>query len=290
MGHRERAPDREGDDDGARASSPDDIFVSFVRRANAEWVASVEALLSEPLAVERGAEAEADEADVEDDDDPEPAAEGTDRIVLLTQKKSFPPPKPPEGDVTVRKSAAEIFASQRRSRRPRPARPRSAAGSAPEEWQSVVPRPSEDTQRREARRIVPDVASVPPPAELPQEGSEDGQIPSAELDRKLADMEVLLRYGHDAQVEGELVALRSAYPGDLLLVRRIAELYIALSLAEPALEALFALATGLFERRNVEGMRQTLEQVLVLDPDNGRAKRLLSLLEQRPSSPPKGQR
>jgi hypothetical protein len=153
-----------------------------------------------------------------------------------------------------------------------------------------VPQRSLDTQRLEAMRIVPDVASVPPPPVLPQEGSEDGQMPSGELDRKLADMDVLLRYGHDAQVEGELVTLRSLYPGDLLLVRRIAELYITRGLAEPALEALFALATGLFERRNVDGMRQALEQVLVLDPENGRARRLVALLEQRPSAPPPARR
>jgi hypothetical protein len=150
-----------------------------------------------------------------------------------------------------------------------------------------VPERSESTQRREAAKLVPDVASVAsPPAPL-QEGSEDGQMPSGELDRKLGDMDVLIRYGHGAHAEQELEALRLMYPHDLLLLRRIAELYIAHGMRAPALEALFSLAQGLFERRNVEGMRAALEQVKVLDPDNGRAPRLLALLEQRPpSSPP----
>lgn len=295
MSHRERATGPEGTpaapDEAADASAaPDDIFANFVRRANAEWIASVTAVLSEPDPLLL-ADAEGD-GDDDDDDAPEAAAEGTDRILLLTQKKSYPPPRLPEGDVTVRRSAEEVFAEaarrrtrKRRARRTDPAPP-PRPDDADEVWQSVVPHRSADTQRLEAMRIVPDVASVPPPAVLPQEGSEDGQMPSGELDRKLADMDVLVRYGHEAQVEAELVALRGAYPGDLLLVRRIAELYVTRSLALPALEALFALATGLFERRNVEGMRQALEQVLVLDPDNGRAKRLIALLEQRPSAPP----
>jgi hypothetical protein len=47
---------------------------------------------------------------------------------------------------------------------------------------------------------------------------------------------------------------------------------------------LFLLAGRLFERRNVSGMRQALEQVLVLDPTHRRAYKLLGLLEQRPDT------
>lgn len=291
MSHRERAPDREGHPDRgdaiasrpaastAASTAPDDIFADFVRHANAEWIASVEAVLSDCRNVGSITE-----------DELEPAAEGTDLVVLLTQKKSHRPG--PFDEVTVRKSAEEVLAEAKSARRRRaPAATIPAPPPLHEaEWQSVVPHRSADTQRLEAQRIVPDVASVPPPAEPVQEGSEDGQMPSGELDRKLSDMDVLLRYGHDAQVEAELLTLRSHHPSDLLLVRRIAELYVARNLAPLALEALFALATGLFERRNVEGMRQALEQVLVLDPENARATRLLALLEQRPSAPPPSRR
>ncbi|MBX7196896.1 MAG: hypothetical protein K1X94_32905, partial [Sandaracinaceae bacterium] len=156
---------------------------------------------------------------------------------------------------------------------------------APEPWESVVKAPSEITQRREALRLVPDVAHVAVAAPPPSERSEDGLIPSGLLDRKLTDMAVLLRYGHEQQVRHELEQLRVRYPQDLLLARRIAEFYLTNERPVLALEQLFSLATGLFERRNVEGMRQALEQVLVIDPQNERATRLLGLLEQRPSDP-----
>lgn len=180
--------------------------------------------------------------------------------------------------------SAEESASTRVA--PAPQGPKSS-----EEWHSVVRAPSETTQKREALRLVPDVAQVEVPQPPPHERSEDGLIPSGELDRKLGDMAVLLRYGHEAQVRQELEHLRSRYAQDLLLARRIAEFYLANERPALALEQLFSLASGLFERRNVEGMRQALEQVLVIDPENERAARLLGLLDQRPdpaSSPPAG--
>lgn len=132
-------------------------------------------------------------------------------------------------------------------------------------------------------RVVPDVSAIAQRGEpRPIEGGEDGQMPARELDRILADMAVLLRYGHAAQVRERLEQLRRTYPEDLLLLRAVAEFYVAHGEHEAALEVLFALAGGLFERRNLEGMRQALEQVLVLDPGNARACRLLGLLAQRP--------
>ncbi len=153
-------------------------------------------------------------------------------------------------------------------------------------WESVVRAPSETTQRKEAQRLVPNVASLVVVEPPPSERSEDGLIPSGLLDRKLSDMAVLLRYGHEPQVRRELEHLRSRYSQDLLLARRIAEFYVTNERPALALEQLFSLATGLFERRNVEGMRQALEQVLVIDPANERATRLLALLEHRPSEIP----
>jgi hypothetical protein len=216
-----------------RRSKPAAIFDTFVERANRDWVASVEAVLS------------SSEADAED------LTTVRAPVVLLTQKKTSPPPAP------------------------KPA-------SSESEWKSVVEPRSETTQRREAARLVPrvaEIAAAPPPL---REGSEDGLMPSGELDRKLSDMDVLLRYGHAGQVQATLEQLRQQYPGDLLLLRRIAELYVTHSMRAPALDALFTLASGLFERRNVEGMRQALQQVWQLDPGNARAKRLLALLEQKP--------
>ncbi len=296
----------------------DEVFADFVKHANRDWVASVEALLSEPAV----------ELPIGDDaTDPDRVAVAVDEArqgraassapasdagpVLLTKLKSFPPPRN-DDETTVKRSSeqivreAEAERAARRAEREASARvtlddaggrePREPATEraplertvverTPEEWSSVVKPRSRDTQKREAVRVVPDVASVPPPPSPPPEGSEDGLVPSGELDRKLTDMAVLLRYGHEDQVQAELEALRMQYPDDLLLLRRVAELYVAHTLVNPARAALFNLATALFERRNVEGMRQALEQVQVLDPENQRAQRLLALLEQRPAAP-----
>jgi hypothetical protein len=111
-------------------------------------------------------------------------------------------------------------------------------------------------------------------------------MPPRELERLLADMRALLRWGHDAQVRDELAKLRVRYPGDLLLARRVAELHLEAGQHDAAMDVLFALAGQLFARRNVEGMRAALEQVRVLDPRNERAARLLALLARRDSELP----
>jgi hypothetical protein len=296
--------------DELRRGSPDDIFADFVRHANSEWVASVEAVLSEI-------------APVSSDDPTDPVINAPEeQVVLLTTPKKARPSAgrveaaragvgrveglPTEAARARRAGVGVTRVEAARARagagfpQPAPHRKRSskrdipvptdAPGAAARdtscEWTSVIPERSETTQRREAARLVPDVAAVRPPASPTREASEDGLMPSGELDRKLADMDVLLRYGHVAQVQSELDAVRRAYPHDLLLLRRIAELYVARGIKAAALEALFALATGLFERRNIEGMRAALEQVRVLDPNNSRAARLLALLDRRPSSLP----
>ena len=141
--------------------------------------------------------------------------------------------------------------------------------------------PGSTTQRLEAEKLVPDVESVRPPKPPVPERSEDGQIPARELDRMMADMTVLLRYGHRTEVADQLDELLRKYPEDLLLLRRVAEFHLETGSRALAIECLFRLATGLFERRNIHGMRAALEQVQVLDPENARAHKLLSLLERR---------
>ena len=177
-------------------------------------------------------------------------AETTGPVVLLTHKKKSSAPPPPVSEPV----------------------------------DNVVRLPGPNTQKLEAARVVPDVKSVQPPAAPISEKSEDGQIPSGELDRILADMAVLLRYAHESEVQNRLDELTRRYPDDLLLLRRIAEFHLEHQRQEAAMEVLFVLAGRLFERRNVEGMRTALEQVLVLDPTNKRAFRLLGLLEQRPDT------
>lgn len=141
--------------------------------------------------------------------------------------------------------------------------------------------PGDDTQKREAMRLVPNVDEVAPPEPPVPEGSEDGQMPAGELDRVLADMQVLLRYGHRSEVTRRLDELLARYPNDLLLLKRIAEFHLEAGEREQAIDRLFKLASALFERRNVHGMRQAIEQVRRIDRDNPRAAKLLKLLEQR---------
>ena len=143
-------------------------------------------------------------------------------------------------------------------------------------------RPPAPTARRE--ELVPDVARIAPPPPPVREKSEDGQIPAGELQRMLDDMAVLLRYGHQGEVRRRLEELMRRFPEDLLLMRRIAEFHLETDDQEAAIEMLFTLARRLFERRNVTGMRQALEQVLVLDPKHRRAYKLLGLLEARPDT------
>ncbi len=148
--------------------------------------------------------------------------------------------------------------------------------------QSVVARRDVDAQQHEASLAVPDVGRITPPPMPVPEGCEDGQIPAGELDRVLSDMSVLVRYGHHGQVRERLENLTRAYPEDVLLLRRIVEFHVENNDRTGAIDTLFTLAGRLFERRNTVGMRQALEQVLVIEPDNRRAYKLLGLLEKRP--------
>lgn len=150
----------------------------------------------------------------------------------------------------------------------------------------AVPEDLAGALRSEAAMLVPDVQTIRPPAPGPKEKAEDGQVPTRELERMMADMAVLLRYGHQGSVVERLDDLLRRYPEDLLLLRRVAEFHLETGNEGPAKETLFRLASGLFERRNVEGMQAALEQVLVLEPGNPRAHKLLSLLKRRQSEIP----
>ncbi len=187
-----------------------------------------------------------------------------------------------------------VLLTRRRSTHPPPPRARleealrDVAVRAPSSDEPLYVPPSPrglTTQRREARAVVPEVARVAPPARPAAERGEDGEMPPRELERWLADMAALRRWGHEAQVRGELDKLRARYPNDLLLARRVAEFHLEAGEDAAAMDVLFALAGQLFARRNVEGMRAALEQVLVLDPGNERAGRLLALLVRRASEP-----
>jgi hypothetical protein len=223
------------------------LFREFVRNANRIGAGLRTKRASPP----KSAGLEAPEGE------PAPDGETSGRVVLLTRRKGETPSTDPEVTPKIEPKPADVV---------------------------KLREPGSDTQRLEAQKIVPNVAEMPPPAEPLKEKSEDGQMPPRELDRFLSDMTVLLRYGYDHDVAGRIDALRQRYPEDLLLLRRIAEFHIEQANKVQALDCLFKLAAGLFERRNVHGMRRALEQVLVLDPKNQRAYKLLGLLSARPAT------
>lgn len=236
----------------------EDIFARFVRNANAESAEPV----TQRSAAPKPPPGRAGGSVVFDSHLTSPAPSG--HVVLLTQRK---------------KVAVDLDADDTQET---PALTEEAA-------RQVVATLDTDRMRiareeRDAESVVPNVARIKPPAAPVREGSEDGQMPAGELERQLSDMQVLLRHGHRHEVTAKLEELVRRYPEDLLLLRRIAEFHLENDEREGAIEMLFLLAGRLFERRNVTGMRQAIEQVLVLDPKHRRAYKLLGLLEQRPDT------
>jgi hypothetical protein len=238
---------------------PEAIFARFVQNANAH--------AADPVTQRSAA--------------PSPPSEVvTDRVVLLTKRKKVAvdlsaddtQETPPLTDEAARRVIQTLDTAKTTAKLGRMV---SLRDSEPVNAQS---------DETEAAQVVPDVARISRPPEPVPEGSEDGQMPAAELERQIYDMQVLLRYGHENEVRQRLEELVRRYPEDLLLLRRIAELHLENDERAAAIEMLFLLAGRLFERRNVSGMRQALEQVLVLDPTHRRAYKLLGLLEQRPDT------
>lgn len=195
------------------------------------------------------------------------------RSGAMTRTVRAPSSPPPSPATSARRASTPPPITDRERRRP---------------LSDMPPGPGEATQIRQADQIVPRVAAISIPPPPPREGSEGGQMPAGELDRAIVDMGVLLRYGHANDVRARFDALLGEYPHDLLLARRIAEFWIEQQHVVDAREALFRLAAGLFQRGNAVGMRRALEEVLVLEPGNERAMKLLGLLERRskPPTPP----
>lgn len=212
--------------------------------------------------------------------------ERTRRAVVVPEGGVLPPPTDDSVTVLRARPDAPLLLTRRKPGETDPGTSLAPDPASPDDvtdYDDETPArpPGETTQRREAHVVVPQVRSVQKPRAPLPEGSEDGQIPSHELDRVLADMTVLLRYGHAAQVRNSLEQLAKRYPQDLLLLRRITEFQLQNDDVEGGIEALFILARRLFERRNLAGMREALDQVLALDADNPRARKLLALLEKR---------
>ncbi len=113
------------------------------------------------------------------------------------------------------------------------------------------------------------------------EGTEDGMAPPRLLERVLENVEVALRFGHRSDVYVLLGALQERYPGDLLLLRRIAEMYEEQGDLKEATQTLVRLAGALVERGQLEAARSVVERARRLGPADRRLARLESLLAEK---------
>jgi len=112
------------------------------------------------------------------------------------------------------------------------------------------------------------------------------EMSGAGLDEFLHEMVTLVKYGHGEQVAGEVRRVFKLYPQDLLLRRRVIDFLVGSKLVPLATEELYGLGAALFERGDVDGVRSIVSQVLALDPDSPRARRLMKLLSDRPRTSP----
>ncbi len=119
------------------------------------------------------------------------------------------------------------------------------------------------------------------PTDALETRTERDHIPVRELERAMSDMARLVEVGHVDDVRRQIAGLVEQYPLDLLLLRRISELFLDMKQPRDAVDCLLRIVAVLFERRNFSGMHKVLEQILELDPDDVKASKLLALVEAR---------
>jgi len=107
------------------------------------------------------------------------------------------------------------------------------------------------------------------------------QITARDLDEAVRDLSTRVNQGELEGVHDRITELRKLYPRDLLLLRRISEIYADLGDQNAAMECLFRIVALLFERREFGPMREVLEQILVMKPEHPQALKLQSLVEAR---------
>ncbi|MBI2891964.1 MAG: hypothetical protein HYY06_00315 [Deltaproteobacteria bacterium] len=173
---------------------------------------------------------------------------------------------------------------------PPPARPMTLRAAVP------PPAPTRSqTTRRAATPAPPARQVVPPPG--PTQKIERPTVPAAEPGRGMpsegigaffAEMATLVKYGHVAQVRSEVDRMLVQWPDDLRVRGLIIDFFREKGLISEAIDGLFGLATVHFDRREMSQMRLCLDEVLRLDPDSRRARRMRELLDRRPGRPRPG--
>lgn len=107
------------------------------------------------------------------------------------------------------------------------------------------------------------------------------RITARDLDAAVAELSARVGRGELAGVRERITELRSLYPRDALLLRRISEIYEGLGDIPKACECLFYIVSLLFERREFRPMREVLEQILEMKPGHAQALKLQRLIEAR---------
>jgi hypothetical protein len=211
--------------------------------------------------------------------------------------------RPRKGDERTAKLGPEVLARSRagtgRKSRPRlgpppppppPARPMTPRTAVP----PPAP-PRSQTTRRAPTPSPPARPAVHPHVPTPKierptvPAAESGKnMPSEGIGAFFGEMTTLVKYGHVAQVRSEIDRMLVQWPDDLRFRRLIIDFFHDKGLVSEAIDGLFGLATVHFDRRDMSQMRLCLDEVLRLDPDSRRARRMRELLDRRPGRPRPG--
>jgi thioredoxin-like negative regulator of GroEL len=99
--------------------------------------------------------------------------------------------------------------------------------------------------------------------------------------RLVVEMSALYTHGHVDDVASELERVRSLHPADVELHGALADFFLERGDLVRAVEMLFHLVDGYFEKADANAARRCLERIQALDPENRRLQRFEKLLAAR---------
>lgn len=99
--------------------------------------------------------------------------------------------------------------------------------------------------------------------------------------RLVVEMSALYTHGHVDDVIAELERVRSQHPADVELHGALADFFLDRGDLSRAVEMLFHLVDGYFEKADADAARRCLERIQALDPENRRLQRFEKLLVAR---------
>lgn len=157
-------------------------------------------------------------------------------------------------------------------------RPLAGASGSPKNDRLSTPLEDATHQDEPGHRYADSEAPEEDPLSIP---SRRDHIPVRELERAIAEMAQLIHFGHLSDVREQTDALIADYPNDLLLLRRVSELFLEMNEVDSAVDSLLRIVAVLFAQRHYAAMREVLLQILDLHPSHAKASKLLELVEAR---------